>query len=92
MSEKVILTSLSLGKQIKKALVDAGEDSRGRWTQTRLAEELHINKNVLNQFLGGRGGLPDYSVVAIARKLNATFTIDRDGVDYIINEEGLNKY
>jgi hypothetical protein len=53
---------------------------------------IGINENVFSRFLNGEGGLPDDKITDIAKLLDSSFRIDKDGIDYLINPNGENKY
>lgn len=84
--------SKQLGDKIKIALIETPSDSGGRWTQKRVCEELGINVNVFSRFLNGDGGLQDNKVTEVAKLLDASFRLDKEGIDYLINPNGERKY
>lgn len=92
MQEKITMRSKQLGEKIRMALIEMPNDEKGRWTQKRVAESLGINLNVFSRFLNGDGGLPDDKITQVAKMLDASFRIDRDGIDYTINPDGGKSY
>jgi hypothetical protein len=88
--QKITITSAELGAKVKEAIADAMPDDGGKWTQTRLCEELSINKDVLSRFCRGVSGLPEKKIEAIAKALDCCFLIS-DG-KYVINFGGSKIY
>jgi ribosome-binding protein aMBF1 (putative translation factor) len=80
--QKITITSAELGAKVKEAIADAMPDDGGKWTQTRLCEELSINKDVLSRFCRGVSGLPEKKIEAIAKALDCCFLISARKICY----------
>lgn len=86
------MQSKELGSKVKIALIQLKQGDGSRWTQLKLAEAIDVNKNVLNQFILGKGGLQMDKITSIAKVLDCSFRVNSEGIDTLINPEGENKY
>ena len=84
--------SKQLGDKIRVAMIQNKQADGRRWTQAKMCEVVGINVNVFSRFLNGEGGLPDNKITDIAKQLDASFRIDQEGIDYLINPSGANEY